>query len=103
MRRSAAKHYESVIAVVVPADHPAVLAALKMEKDDPTLRRTLAGKVFEHTASYDAAIATWLAEQRGDLFPERITASFVRANNLRYGENPDQKAAFYVEYEGAGL
>jgi phosphoribosylaminoimidazolecarboxamide formyltransferase/IMP cyclohydrolase len=103
MLRSAAKNHASVSAVVDPADYPRVLAALKAGADDPELRRVLAGKVFEHTAAYDAAIATWFAEERGELFPERITVSFERVSQLRYGENPDQKAAFYVERAGAGL
>ena len=103
MLRSAAKNHASVMAVVDPADYAKVLATLRAGTDDPDFRRTLAGKVFEHTAAYDAAIATWFADQRGDLFPESMTLSFQRASQLRYGENPDQKAAFYVERAGAGL
>ncbi len=103
MLRSAAKNHESVTVVVDPADYPRVLASLA---DAPTLadlRRVLAGKVYAHTAAYDAAIASWFAEQRAELFPEHITVAFERAAPLRYGENPDQRAAFYVERPGAGL
>ena len=103
MLRSAAKNHESVTVVVDPADYPRVLASLA---DAPTLtdlRRVLAGKVYAHTAAYDAAIASWFAEQRAELFPERITVAFERAAPLRYGENPDQRAAFYVERPGSGL
>jgi phosphoribosylaminoimidazolecarboxamide formyltransferase/IMP cyclohydrolase len=103
MLRSAAKNHASVMAVVDPADYPKVLVTLRAGTDDVEFRRILAGKVFQHTAAYDAAIATWFAEQRGDLFPEHISVSFERASQLRYGENPDQKAAFYVERPGAGL
>jgi phosphoribosylaminoimidazolecarboxamide formyltransferase/IMP cyclohydrolase len=67
------------------------------------LRRLLAGKAFAHTAAYDAAIATWFAQQRGDRFPEHAAWAFRRAQLLRYGENPDQPAAFYVERPGLGL
>jgi phosphoribosylaminoimidazolecarboxamide formyltransferase/IMP cyclohydrolase len=59
--------------------------------------------VYAHTASYDAAIAAWFAQQRKDKFPPTIVVSFERAQSLRYGENPDQAAAFYAERPGAGL
>ena len=103
MLRSAAKNFESVYVVVDPQDYERVLAAISVKDDDLPLRRLLAQKVYEHTASYDAAIATWLAEQRGDLFPDTFTAAFQRAQALRYGENPGQAASFYVERPGAGL
>jgi phosphoribosylaminoimidazolecarboxamide formyltransferase/IMP cyclohydrolase len=103
MLRSAAKNHAFVTVVVDPADYPRVLASLGDPGAGADLRRVLAGKVFAHTASYDAAIASWFAEQRDDLFPERITVAFERAAALRYGENPDQRAAFYVERPDAGL
>ena len=80
-----------------------MIAALTVDDDDIDLRRLLAGKVFAHTSSYDSAIATWFAIEREELFPETITVSFDRAQLLRYGENPGQSAAFYVERPGAGL
>ena len=103
MLRSAAKNFASVTAVVDPADYGEVLEVLTSGVDKPALRRSLARKVFEHTAAYDAAIANWLAAQDGERFPERITLAFERAQGLRYGENPGQRAAFYVEHRGAGL
>ena len=103
MLRSAAKNFASVFVVVDPADYARVLAAIQARDDDMDLRRLLAEKVFEHTAAYDSAIATWFAEQRGDLFPDTFTAAFQRAQTLRYGENPNQAAAFYVERAGAGI
>jgi len=103
MLRSAAKNFSSVFAVVDPEDYPRVLAALQAQDDDVDLRRTLAAKVFAHTGAYDAAIAMWFAEQRGELFPSQITVSFDRAQSLRYGENPGQRAAFYVERGLGGL
>jgi phosphoribosylaminoimidazolecarboxamide formyltransferase/IMP cyclohydrolase len=103
MLRSAAKNFESVIVLVDPADYPRALAAVRAGDDDADLRRLLAGKAYAHTAAYDAAIAGWFAEQRGERFPEDVAWSFHRARALRYGENPDQSAAFYVERLGAGL
>jgi phosphoribosylaminoimidazolecarboxamide formyltransferase / IMP cyclohydrolase len=101
--RSAAKNFAHVLPVVDPADYPQILAALRASKVDISLRRRLAEKVFAHTSAYDAAVANWFAAQSGDAFPERLTLAFQRAQTLRYGENPDQKAAYYVEHPGAGL
>jgi phosphoribosylaminoimidazolecarboxamide formyltransferase/IMP cyclohydrolase len=103
MLRSAAKNFASVWVIVDPADYGRVLGALEINDDDKDLRRLLAGKVYAHTASYDAAIASWFAIQREDKFPETIVVSFERAQGLRYGENPGQSAAFYVERPGVGL
>ena len=103
MLRSAAKNFESVWVVVDPDDYKRVLAALHAGDDDRDLRRLLAGKVYAHTASYDSAIAAWFAIQREEKFPETIVVSFERAQSLRYGENPGQAAAFYMERPGAGL
>jgi phosphoribosylaminoimidazolecarboxamide formyltransferase/IMP cyclohydrolase len=102
MLRSAAKNFAHVTVVVDPADYPRVLTAIESGADGG-LREELAGKVFEHTAAYDAAIAEWFAAKRGDSFPPRLTLAFERQQSLRYGENPDQRAAFYVEGPGAGL
>jgi len=103
MIRSAAKNFASVTVVVDPADYGEVLAALRGKEDFLDLRRLLAGKVYAHTAAYDAEIAAWFAAQRGDRFPERVALAFERQQSLRYGENPGQLAAFYVEEPGAGL
>lgn len=103
MLRSAAKNFSSVFAVVDPADYPRVLSALQASDDDLDLRRLLAAKVFAHTGAYDSAIAAWFAEQRGELFPAQLALSLDRAQLLRYGENPNQRAAFYVERAGSGL
>jgi len=103
MLRSAAKNFASVYVIVDPADYGDVLAALAGKDDALALRRTLAAKVFEHTAAYDATIASWFAAQRGDRFPARLTLPFERKQSLRYGENPGQLAAFYVEEQHAGL
>ena len=103
MIRSAAKNFASVYVVVDPADYARVLAALAAGDDDLDLRTVLAGKAYAHTSSYDSAIATWFAKQRDEHFPDSIGLSLERAQSLRYGENPDQRAAFYVERAGAGL
>ncbi len=102
MLRSAAKNFDAVTVVVDPADYGPVLDALG-RGGDAALRRQLAAKVYAHTAAYDAAIAAWFAEQSDERFPERLTISGERAQTLRYGENPDQRAAFYVERAGTGL
>ncbi len=103
MLRSAAKNFAAVTTVVDPADYPKVLAALVAGEDDVEIRRDLAAKVFEHTAAYDAAIATWFVAQRKEQFPDRLCLPLEKAQSLRYGENPGQSAAFYVERVGAGL
>lgn len=103
MLRSAAKNFASVWVIADPNDYERVQAAIHAGDDDEDLRRLLAGKAYAHTAAYDAAIASWFARERGDKFPEEIVVSFERAQSLRYGENPGQAAAFYVERPGAGL
>ncbi|MEO5588714.1 MAG: bifunctional phosphoribosylaminoimidazolecarboxamide formyltransferase/IMP cyclohydrolase, partial [Gemmatimonadaceae bacterium] len=70
---------------------------------DLDLRRRLAEKVFAHTAAYDSAIAYWFACARDEEFPDRALLSMERALTLRYGENPGQQAAFYIENPGRGL
>jgi phosphoribosylaminoimidazolecarboxamide formyltransferase/IMP cyclohydrolase len=105
MLRSAAKNHESVSVVCDPADYDAVLGAMASDaKSDALLelRRKLALKVFQRTASYDAAIARYLESQAAepDLeamsgFPATLSLSWKKAQSLRYGENPHQKAALY--------
>lgn len=106
MLRSAAKNHESVSVVCDPADYTAVVAALAAETSAPDqlleLRRRLALKVFQRTAAYDAAIARYLESQAAepDLealsgFPATLSLSWPKAQALRYGENPHQKAALY--------
>ena len=103
MLRSAAKNFAAVTVVVDPADYGRVIESLKNGGDALEMRRDLAEKVYAHTASYDAAISSWFAAQRGDRFPEKLTLAFERVQSLRYGENPGQQAAFYVETRGGGL
>ncbi|MFQ5890196.1 MAG: bifunctional phosphoribosylaminoimidazolecarboxamide formyltransferase/IMP cyclohydrolase [Gemmatimonadota bacterium] len=98
MLRAAAKNHTHVWAVCDPADYEPVTAALDSSEDQTELRRRLAAKVFRHTAAYDAAVAAYLRpdEPAEDAaFPEEILVPLARAQTLRYGENPDQRAAFY--------
>jgi phosphoribosylaminoimidazolecarboxamide formyltransferase/IMP cyclohydrolase len=102
--RSAAKNHEGVAVIADPADYGMVLAELKESSKSLSLatRRKLAQKAFEHTASYDAAIARFMdsnfhgPDEHGG-FPEKLLLSFRRKAVLRYGENPHQAAAIYTE------
>jgi phosphoribosylaminoimidazolecarboxamide formyltransferase/IMP cyclohydrolase len=101
MLRSAAKNHQSVVVVVDPDDYPRVLEALKAGRVPAELRRELATKVFRHTAGYDGAIAGYLGA--GEALPAALTLQLERRQALRYGENPQQAAAFYVTGEPGGL
>ncbi len=103
MLRSAAKNFAAVWVIVDPSDYERVLSHVSAGTDDLALRTVLAEKVYAHTSSYDAAIAQWFAKQRGEPFPDRFPLAFEKQQSLRYGENPQQRAAFYVEKAGAGL
>jgi phosphoribosylaminoimidazolecarboxamide formyltransferase/IMP cyclohydrolase len=106
MIRAAAKSHRDVSVVVDPTDYDAVIAALDgAEAELGPLRRRLAAKAFQHTSAYDAAITGFLSAQDGeaDVMPEHLVGSLQRVQVLRYGENPDQKAAFYGYDKPAGL
>jgi len=90
--RAAAKNHDSVLVVVSPEDYDPVLTALRSEAVTPDLRRRLAARAFAHTAAYDAAIAAYLSDEP---FPETLPLAFHKAQDLRYGENPHQRAALY--------
>ncbi len=99
MLRSAAKNYQDVTVVVDPGDYEKVLSELK-EKKEVSLdtKFYLMQKVFMHTSSYDTLIADYLKKQRNDIsFPETLTLTFEKVQDMRYGENPHQSAAFYRE------
>ncbi len=106
MLRSAAKNHDAVTVVVDPADYARVIDALRSGGAGPELRRDLAVKVFRETATYDAAIAQWLGDHAGaagDGLPPFLLLALERRQALRYGENPDQRAAFYTSGESGGL
>ncbi len=93
MIRSAAKNYESVTVIVDPEDYGWILKLMRDGTMDSTSRMKLAQKAYQHTASYDTAIARYLSDE---LFPEHMTLALEKAFGLRYGENPRQKACFYT-------
>jgi phosphoribosylaminoimidazolecarboxamide formyltransferase/IMP cyclohydrolase len=102
MVRSAAKNHARVTIVCDPADYARVLEELTRDGDTtPQTRAELAAKAFAHTAAYDAAISGYLSSREPDgstaRFPRYLTLPFERAYGLRYGENPHQAGAFYVE------
>ncbi|MDR1758404.1 MAG: bifunctional phosphoribosylaminoimidazolecarboxamide formyltransferase/IMP cyclohydrolase [Bacteroidales bacterium] len=97
MLRGAAKNHAFVTVLCDHADYDLVLEELRIHGDTTfETRARLAAKVFRHTASYDAAIADYLTQKEQRRFPEQLTLSFTRKQNLRYGENPHQNAAFYA-------
>lgn len=99
MLRSAAKNHAGVTVIVDPNDYGVVLDEMRAGNGATTLatRRRLAQKVFAYTSAYDAAIAQYLTGLTGNgtTYPERLTVTFEKVHDLRYGENPHQTAAFY--------
>ncbi|WP_294974564.1 bifunctional phosphoribosylaminoimidazolecarboxamide formyltransferase/IMP cyclohydrolase [uncultured Leuconostoc sp.] len=93
MLRSAAKNFASVLPIVDPADYDIVIEKLQANQVDQTFRKSLAAKVFQHTAAYDALIADYLTASE---FPTNLTIPFEKFDDMRYGENPHQKAAAYT-------
>lgn len=101
MIRAAAKNHNDVTVITDPADYDIVLSELQETGSTSyETRRRLAYKVFAHTAAYDALIANYLREQCDISFPDSFTLPFEAAQELRYGENPHQKARFYREMTG---
>lgn len=98
MIRAAAKNYKYVTVVIDPSDYEKVIEELK-SKDETSidLRRALARKVYQYTAYYDSLIGNYFNSLESVDFPEIISLSFKEKQELRYGENPHQKAAFYKE------
>jgi phosphoribosylaminoimidazolecarboxamide formyltransferase/IMP cyclohydrolase len=102
--RAAAKNHAAVTVVVDSADYPRVLEEMNSEQGSVSAetRFRLAVKTFEHTARYDGAIANYLgsltAEGARTAFPQTLSLQFKRQQDMRYGENPHQGAAFYVEH-----
>ncbi|ASS76760.1 bifunctional phosphoribosylaminoimidazolecarboxamide formyltransferase/IMP cyclohydrolase [Tumebacillus algifaecis] len=98
MLRAAAKNYQDVAVVVDSGDYARIIDGL--DNDNPLTRAEklgLATKVFRHTAAYDALISQYLTQATGEAFPERLTVTYEKVQDLRYGENPHQQAAFYAE------
>ena len=103
MIRAAAKNHADVAIIVNPSDYPEILKELNNANGalSGATRFNLALKSFEHTARYDTAIATYLSKVNNAQFPETLNLQFYQQQTLRYGENPHQNAAFYVEKNSA--
>ncbi len=102
MVRSAAKNHRDVAIVVNASDYDAILEELSGQNGQLSMatRYDLAVKAFEHTAAYDGAIANYLGARlkaEAEAFPRTWNQQFTKAQDLRYGENPHQRSAFYVE------
>ncbi len=106
MLRSAAKNHAGVAVVVDPADYARVLAELHAAGEvSAATRFALAKKVFAHTAAYDGAIANYLSSLEGGArgeYPGVLNLQFAKLQDLRYGENPHQTAAFYRDAAARG-
>ncbi|RMG92358.1 MAG: bifunctional phosphoribosylaminoimidazolecarboxamide formyltransferase/IMP cyclohydrolase PurH [Zetaproteobacteria bacterium] len=108
MVRAAAKNHRFVTIVVDPTDYGMVLESLDAGTLDEGKRRALAIKAFAHTAAYDGAIAHYFSSLNADgtqrAFPDILSRQFIKTRHeLRYGENPHQKAAFYADPEDVGV
>ncbi|MGW5095236.1 bifunctional phosphoribosylaminoimidazolecarboxamide formyltransferase/IMP cyclohydrolase [Streptomyces nodosus] len=112
MVRAAAKNHPSVAVVTSPDRYADVLAAVRDGGFDLAARKRLAAEAFQHTAAYDVAVASWFASSYAPAdtsvaggpaegaFPDFLGATYRRENTLRYGENPHQPAALYVDGSG---
>ena len=99
MLRSAAKNYQDVSVITDPKDYEVVLKELKENgKVSLETKFYLMQKVFEHTSNYDTMISKYIKEQRNDdSFPEELTLTYEKVQEMRYGENPHQKGCLYKE------
>jgi phosphoribosylaminoimidazolecarboxamide formyltransferase/IMP cyclohydrolase len=114
MLRSAAKNHADVLVLTEAADYPEVIAALDAAGQDAgkvplDLKRRLAGKVFNLTSAYDAAVARFMlgeaarpVSEKSPLWPEYLTVPYKKAQSLRYGENGHQQAALYLTADSTG-
>ena len=102
MIRAGAKNHAFVAVVVDVQDYPAVLAEMDAHGTQTSLpfRQRQAQIAYARTAAYDAAVSTWMAGAIGEVVPRRRAFAGTLAQSLRYGENPHQKAAFYVDGSG---
>ena len=103
MLRAAAKNHDAVLVVVDPHDYDELLRELDEHQgaSEPATRARFAAKAFAHTARYDTMVAAWLTAQQSagaaEPFPQSLPLIFDKVQDLRYGENPHQSAAFYRE------
>jgi len=96
MIRAAAKNFAHVVVVVDAADYGPILEKLRAGEIGIEERKKLAQKAFQHVATYDTAIASYL-RPKGEKFPQEMTIALRKVQDLSYGENPHQQAAFYME------
>jgi len=102
--RAAAKNHDFVAVLTDPAQYDGFLEIFSAAgATGLALRRRLAGEAYARTATYDAAIAAWFADARGDILPERLAIAGTRRQILRYGENPHQSAGFYTNNTRSGV
>ena len=100
MIRAASKNHDGVAVVVDPQDYDDVLGKLKANELSLDARRRLAAKAYAHTAAYDTAITKYLSKSLGDdPLGERFLYAGTRVQKMRYGENPHQDAAFYIDQQ----
>ena len=102
MLRAAAKNHARVAVVVDPTDYPALLTALDAGGTDAAQRRALAAKAYAHTCAYDGQIAQWMSARaaepaHAETWPHSLQLSLQLATPLRYGENPHQRGALYLQ------
>ncbi len=100
MLRAAAKNWQDVASIVDPSDYSRIIEELENGGVTKETKFDLCVKVFEHTAAYDALISNYLRQQNGGGFPDLLTLTYEKAQDMRYGENPHQSAAFYREPVG---
>lgn len=101
MIRAAAKNYKFVTVLTDPEDYELVIGELKAEGDtSAATKEMLAAKVFIHTSHYDALIADYFSKRLNITHPKTLTLTFEKKQDLRYGENPHQAAAFYASIQG---
>ncbi|MBU3673239.1 MAG: bifunctional phosphoribosylaminoimidazolecarboxamide formyltransferase/IMP cyclohydrolase [Sinobacteraceae bacterium] len=107
MVRAASKNHDAVTVLVDPADYGVVLSELEQHEGatTPQLRAWLAAKAFAHTARYDTMVANYLQGRNpapGSAFPQSLPLVYEKVQDLRYGENPHQQAAFYRDVTPRG-
>ena len=100
MLRSAAKNYHDVIVLTDSADYPEAINSLKAENVPLEFKKRLAGKVFDLTSAYDAAVARYLLDEE---YPSYWPLSLKKGQSLRYGENSHQSAALYLHTDKPGV
>ncbi len=102
--RAAAKNHDFVTVLTDPDQYEGILSQIIKTGGPPlAMRRRLAGEAYARTAAYDSAIAAWFAQDRKEVFPQRLSITGYLRQTLRYGENPHQSAAFYVSGDRPGV